>query len=37
MSAREAENDGIHSNNERSVALTLLTDLWLSFTELIDS
>jgi hypothetical protein len=37
MSAREAENDGTHSNNDRAVALTLLTDLWLSFTEIIDS
>jgi hypothetical protein len=37
MSSREAENDGIHSNNDKIVGLTLLTDLWLSFTELIDS
>jgi hypothetical protein len=37
MSAREAENDGTHSNNDRVVALTLMTDLWMSFTELIDS
>lgn len=37
MSAREAENDGTHSNNERAVAITMLTDMWLSFTEFIDS
>jgi hypothetical protein len=37
MSFREAENDGTHSNNERAVALTLMTDIWLSFTDLVDS
>jgi len=36
MCAREAENDGTHTKNERAVALTLMTDIWLSFTKLVD-
>jgi len=37
MSARQAENDGTHSHDERALALTILTDLWLHFTSLVDS
>ena len=31
MGAREAENDGHHTSEERLSALTLLTEVWLLF------
>ena len=34
--AREGENDGHHTNEDRVIAITLLSELWLSFTEYID-
>jgi hypothetical protein len=37
LSAREAENDGKHSDEDRIIAITLLCDLWMTFTEYIDS
>ena len=32
MCAREAENDGIHTNEDRIAALTLMVEIWLEFT-----
>jgi hypothetical protein len=37
LCAREAENDGKHTDEDRIVAITLLCDLWLTFTDYIDS
>lgn len=34
--AREGENDRNHSDEDRIIALTLLSELWLIFTEYID-
>ncbi len=34
---RQADNDGKHSYDERIAALTLLAEIWLSFTDVIDS
>jgi hypothetical protein len=36
LCAREAENDGKHSNEERLAALAVLSDIWLTFTEFVD-
>jgi hypothetical protein len=36
LCAREAENDGKHSNEERLAALAVLSDIWLTYTEFID-
>jgi hypothetical protein len=36
LCAREADNDGKHSNEERLAALAVLSDIWLSFTDFID-
>lgn len=33
MCAREAENDGVHTNEERIAALSLMTEIWIHFTE----
>jgi hypothetical protein len=33
---RQADNDGKHSYDERIAALTLLTEIWISFTSFID-
>ena len=37
LSAREAENDGKHYTDERISAQALMTELWLLFTEYVDS
>ena len=37
MCARNAENDGKHKVEERIAALTLLTEVWLAFTNYVDS
>lgn len=36
LCAREAENDGKHSNEERLAALAVLSDIWLTFTDFVD-
>jgi len=36
LTAREAENDGIHTTEERIAALSLMTDIWLNFTDYIS-
>jgi hypothetical protein len=33
---RQADNDGKHSYDERIAALTLLTEIWLSYTSIVD-
>ncbi len=33
LSAREAENDGVHTSEERIAALALMTEIWMSFTH----
>jgi len=35
VSAREAENDGVHTVDERSSALALMSEIWLSFSDYI--
>ena len=37
MSSREAENDGKHTVEERIAALAVLTEVWLGFTEYVDT
>ena len=37
LSARQAESDGSHSINERILALTIMSDIWLNFPSLVDS
>jgi hypothetical protein len=36
MCAREAENDGIHTTEERMAALALMTELWIHFTDYVS-
>ena len=36
VAARESENDGKHAIEDRISALSLLTEIWLSFTAFID-
>ncbi len=33
ISAREAENDGVHTVEERIAALSLMTEVWIHFTD----
>jgi hypothetical protein len=33
---RQADNDGKHSYDERISALTLVVEIWLSFTDFVD-
>lgn len=33
MASRQADNDGTHSSEERTVAIAFLSDLWILFTE----
>ncbi len=35
--ARNAENDGKHSAEDRIAALALMTEVWLQFTNYVDS
>ena len=35
--SRQADNDGKHSLEDRISALSLLTDIWLSYTQFVDS
>ena len=37
LCAREAENDGVHTDEDRVVAVTMLCDLWMTFNEHIDA
>jgi hypothetical protein len=37
MCSREAENEGINTAENRIPAVVLLVELWLSFTEYVDS
>lgn len=33
---RQSDNDGKHSYDERIAAITLLSEIWLAFTDYID-
>lgn len=33
LTAREAENDGVHTQNERIASLALMTEIWLNFSD----
>lgn len=35
LTAREAENDGVHTVDERTAALSLMTEIWLNFSDYI--
>ena len=35
LAAREAENDGVHTIDERTSALQLMTEIWLFFSDYI--
>lgn len=35
-SIRQADNDGKHSYDERIVALSLITEIWLTYTDHVD-
>lgn len=37
MCSREAENEGINTAENRIPAVVLLVELWLSFTDYVDS
>ncbi len=37
MCVRQADNDGKHSYDERIVALTLLCEIWMTYTDFIDT
>jgi hypothetical protein len=36
LCAREAENDGKRTNEERIAALAVLSELWLTYTDFVD-
>jgi hypothetical protein len=33
LAAREAENDGIHTLEERIASLSLMTEIWIHFSD----